>query len=73
MWRKLREERNGLSNSTGNVISELSKMEAACMDFWLQRFLMEVRNQKGNEYTPKYLYYLACGLLRHLRDIEIFG
>lgn len=34
---------------------------------------MEVRNQKGNEYTPKSLYYLACGLLRHLRDIEIFG
>lgn len=43
------------------------------MDFWLQRFLREVRNQKGNEYTPKSLYYLACGLLRHLRDIEIFG
>lgn len=34
---------------------------------------MEVRNQKGNEYTPKSLYYLACGLFRHLRDIEIFG
>ena len=73
VWRKWREERNGLSNSTGNVIPELSKMDAACMDFWLQRFLMEVKNQKGNEYTPKSLYYLACGLLRHLRDIEIFG
>lgn len=73
VWRKWREERNGLSTSTGNVIPELSKMDAACMDFWLQRFLMEVRNQKGNEYTPKSLYYLACGLLRHLRDIEIFG
>lgn len=71
--RKWREERNGLSTSTGNVIPELSKMDAACMDFWLQRFLMEVRNQKGNEYTPKSLYYLACGLLRHFRDIEIFG
>lgn len=33
---------------------------------------MEVRNEKGNEYTPILsLYYLACGLLRHLRDIEI--
>lgn len=71
--KKKGEERNGLSTSTENIIRELSKMDAACMGFWPQRLLMEFRNQMDNEYTPKSLYYLACDLLRHLRDIEIFG
>jgi hypothetical protein len=48
-------------------------MDAACMDYWLQRFVMEVCNQKGKEYTHESLYYVACGLLRHLQDIELFG
>lgn len=26
----------------GNIIPELSKIDAACTDFWLQRFLIEV-------------------------------
>ncbi|XP_061170286.1 uncharacterized protein LOC133179581 [Saccostrea echinata] len=73
VWRKWREERNKLSSNTGEFIPEFSAMDATCMDYWLQRFVVEVRNQKGNEYTPKSLYYLMCGLLRHLRDIEIFG
>jgi hypothetical protein len=66
VWRKWREERNGFN--TGEIFPH-----AACMDYWLQRFLMEVRNQRGKEYTPKSLYYVACDMLRHLRDIEIFG
>ncbi|XP_062602127.1 zinc finger MYM-type protein 2-like [Saccostrea cucullata] len=73
VWRKWREQRNKLSSNTGEFIPEFSAMDASCMDYWLQRFVVEVRNQKGNEYTPKSLYYLMCGLLRHLRDIEIFG
>ncbi|XP_061186263.1 zinc finger MYM-type protein 2-like [Saccostrea echinata] len=73
VWRKWREERNKLSSNTGEFILEFSAMDATCMDYWLQRFVVEVCNQKGNEYTPKSLYYLMCGLLRHLRDIEIFG
>jgi hypothetical protein len=60
VWRKWREERNGFN--TGEIVPEFSAMDAACMDYWLQRFLMEVRNQKGKEYTPKSLYYVACSL-----------
>lgn len=78
MWRKWREERNGLSNSTGNVIPELSKMDAACMDFWLQRFLMEVRNQKGvmNTHLSHYIILPAvcfdiCMTLKYLERTSL--
>ena len=38
------------------------------MAFWLKRFIMEVRNVKGEEYPPKTLYQIVCGLLRYLRE-----
>ncbi|CAC5410701.1 unnamed protein product [Mytilus coruscus] len=46
-------------------------MDAETMNTCLQRFVVEVRKQDGLEYLPKSLYYIICGLLRHLRDEEI--
>lgn len=60
VWKKWREERNKLFSDTDEIIPEFSAMDATCMDYWLQRFIMEVRNQKGNEYTPKSLYFIVC-------------
>ncbi|CAC5377675.1 unnamed protein product [Mytilus coruscus] len=41
------------------------------MDFWLQRFIMEAKKKKGGDYPPKSLYYIVCGLLGHLRDMNV--
>ena len=39
------------------------------MDFWLSRFVLEVRKQKdGEPYPPNTLYQLVCGLQRQLRE-----
>ncbi|CAC5405395.1 unnamed protein product [Mytilus coruscus] len=46
-------------------------MDAETMNTCLQRFVVEERKQDGLEYPPKSLYYIICGLLRHLRDEEI--
>ncbi|CAG2246912.1 unnamed protein product [Mytilus edulis] len=32
---------------------------------------METRKQNGDEYPPKSLYYIVCGLLRHCRDMNV--
>ena len=48
------------------------------MQFWLCRFVLEVRKVDGEHYCPSTLYQLCCGLLRHLRnncnqvDVNIF-
>ena len=43
------------------------------MEFWLSRFVVEARKQDGSEYPAKSLYYLVCGLLRLLRNKEIYS
>ncbi|CAC5398657.1 unnamed protein product [Mytilus coruscus] len=51
-------------------IPDLHLMDAESMDFWLQRFIMEAK-KKGGDYPPKFLYYIFCGLLRHIRDMNV--
>ena len=61
-WRQARASDN---------IPELHAMDPESMNFWLQRFVMEARKQKGGEYPPKSLYLIVCGLLRHCRDKNV--
>ena len=47
------------------------------MDFWLSRFVLEVRKANGILIPPNSLYELVCGLQRYLRehgcaDIKLF-
>ena len=51
-----------------NQIPELQTMDKPTMAFWLSRFIMEVRNVKGEEYPPKTIYQIICGLLRYLKE-----
>lgn len=41
-------------------------MTSETLNYWMQRFVLEVRKQDGSEYPP--LYYIVGGLLRYLRD-----
>ncbi|CAC5403423.1 unnamed protein product [Mytilus coruscus] len=63
-WRSFRTQ-------NGDAIIELHMMNAECMNYWLERFVMETRKQNGDEYPPKSLYYIVCGLLRHCRDMNV--
>ncbi len=38
------------------------------MDFWLSRFVLEVRKKDREPYPPNTIYQLCCGLQRHLRE-----
>ena len=37
---------------------------------WLCVYVNKTRNQKGERYSPKALYALLCGILRHMRVIN---
>ncbi len=43
---------------------ELDKKD---MQYWLCRFVLEVRTKKGTEYAPNTLYHLICGTMRYVR------
>ncbi|CAC5402472.1 unnamed protein product [Mytilus coruscus] len=53
------------------IIFDIHMLEAAEMNHWLQRFVIEVRNKKGEEYPPKSLYSIICGLLRYCKDMNV--
>lgn len=46
------------------------------LDYWLSKFVIEVRRNDGQPYPPNSLYNITCGLLRYIRqtkpDINIF-
>ncbi|CAG2236653.1 unnamed protein product [Mytilus edulis] len=64
-WRAARRQ-NGVE------ITDLLAMDVKTMDYWLQRFVLEARKKTGDEYPPKSLYYIVCGLMRHCKDNKLF-
>ena len=47
------------------------------MNFWLPRFVLEIRKKNGEPYPPNSLYQIVCGLQCQLRehgraDIKLF-
>ena len=48
--------------------TKFASMNVAVMNFWLRKFILEVRNLNGEEYSPDSLYQICCGLHRSLED-----
>lgn len=57
---------------SGQSIPELISMDLAAMNYWLQKFVVEARKKNGEEYPPKSLYYIVCGLMRHCKENKLF-
>ena len=41
-----------------------------CIDYWLSRFVLEVRKKNGNVYTPNSLVHHCSGIMRQIRRAE---
>ena len=68
IWHSWRDQN---MKATNEVIPDLETMDATTLNFFLSRFVLESRKKDGNPYPPKSLYYIMCGLLRHMREIGI--
>ena len=40
------------------------------LNYWLARFVAEVRNQQGKPYTPQSIHQIVCGLQRYMLNIN---
>ena len=43
---------------------------SAQLDYWLSKFVLEVRRRDGQPYPPNSMYQLTCGLLRWIREMK---
>jgi hypothetical protein len=70
VFEKWRNFRNTGAN-IANPIPVLRIMTSEQLNFFLGQFVLEARKKDGTEYRPLSLYYIVCGLLCHLRDINV--
>ena len=69
-WDAWHSHRTTVATTPQEIPSKLLDMDNEQLDYWLSRFLTEVRRQDGHEYYGDSLYNLLCGLQRHLRLVK---
>ncbi len=37
------------------------------LNYWMSKFILEIRRKDGKEYPPNTLYSVSCGVMRHVR------
>jgi len=52
------------------LLEDFCKMSKQAMNFWLGKFVFEVRRKDGRPYSPDTLYQICCALLRLLREVD---
>ena len=52
------------------LLEDFCKMSKQAMNFWLGKFVLEVRRKDGRPYSPDTLYQICCALLRLLREVD---
>ena len=48
----------------------LERAEVLALNFWLSRFVAEVRRSNSQPYPPKSIHQLLCGILRYIRSLD---
>ena len=67
LWEQWRKARN--SRSKEQVPSDICMLTTSqLLQYWLSRFVLEVRKKDGQEYPPGTLYHIVCGIMRFLRQ-----
>ena len=52
------------------LMEDFCKMSIKAMNFWLAKFVLEVRRKDGKPYCPETLYQICCGLVRLLKEAD---
>ena len=48
--------------------NNIEEMNNECLNFWMPRFILEIRKKNGDEYPPpNSLYQMVCGLQRQVQ------
>ena len=49
---------------------QLASSSRQYISYSIERFVLEVRNKHGEEYSPTTLHHIVCGILRHIRSVQ---
>ena len=54
--------------STNDTIPPLSEISTKQLQYWMCRFVLEVRKKEGAEFPPNTLHHICCGIMRYVRN-----
>lgn len=57
-----------LESGGSNIPEDICQLSNESLNFWLQRFVVEIRRQDGTNYPPNTLTQILSGLQRYLRN-----
>ena len=67
LWNEWTTHRNALSTAE-KIPDNITTMNAETLQYWMCRFVLEVRKKDGNVYPASTLHHLCCGVMRHLKE-----
>ncbi len=70
IWKQWSSYRRQVCSATECPPANLQQSTKQEMDFWLSKFILEVRKANGDEYTPNSLYSICCGMMRYIREVK---
>ena len=67
-----------VQHTTATIPALLLEMTNTDLQYWMTRFIMEVRKKDGTNFLPNTLHHICCGIMRHLRtngkpSLDIFN
>ena len=76
LWNEWKMHQN-IAAPTQSVPDDITEMSCEALQYWMCRFVLEVRKKDESLYPANTLHHLCCGVMRHLRqtgwhEIDIF-
>ena len=55
-------------HKVGVLSTRIEDMDALSLNYWQNKFVMEVAKKNGERYPPKTVYGIVCGIRRYLEE-----
>ena len=68
LWNEWKAHRNSIAVTDQEAVPDLTLVDCKTLQYWLSRFVLEVRKKDGSIYPANTLHHLCCGVIRHLRE-----
>ena len=66
IWNDWSSQRNS-SSASGEHVPDIANMEITQLQWWMSRFVLEIRKKDGTPYPPESIYHIVCGIMRFVR------
>ena len=69
LWNEWRIHRNSTCTAIAETVpDDITQMECETLQYWMCRFVLEVRKKDGSVYLANTIHHLCCGVMRYVKE-----